>query len=373
MSTSSNTTSRRRVVMAAARYLPLMGGIETHVHEVGTRLARRGWEVTVLTSLPPGNGPAEEEREGLRIVRLPIRAFANSDFYVVPDIARRIAAGGWDLVHVQGCHTAVPPFAMLGAQRGGLPYVVTFHTGGHSQAWRNRIRALQWWLLRPLFAGARKLIGVSRFEATFFQRLLRLPAAQFTVIPNGGLLPPPPGRPPFDDDGLIIASVGRLERYKGHHRVIAALPAMLRCQPNARVWVVGAGPYEGALRALAEREGVADRVRIFAVPPADRAAMSAVYARADVVALLSDYEAHPVAVMEALALRRPVVVMRTSGLAEIAEEGLAGAVDRRSSPEEIAETLLAQVGKPPPPYELPTWDRCVQQLELVYFEALAAR
>lgn len=359
--------------MAAARYLPLMGGIETHIHEVGTRLAQRGWEVTVLTSHLPTDVPSEEERDGLHIIRLPIRAFARSDFYFVPAIARRIAAGGWDLVHVQGCHTFVPPLAMLGARRGGLPYVLTFHTGGHSQSWRNRLRALQWWTLRPLFAGARKLIGVSRFEATFFQRLLRLPANRFTVIPNGGRLPPPPSQPPFPDDGVIVASVGRLERYKGHHRLIAALPALLRREPTARLWIVGAGPYEAALRHQAERLGVGDRVRIFAVPPGDRAAMSAVYARADVVALLSDYEAHPVAVIEALALRRPVVVARTSGLAELADDGLAVAIDPDSAPDSIAATLLAQVGATPPPIEAPTWDQCVQQLEVVYFEVLAAR
>jgi glycosyltransferase involved in cell wall biosynthesis len=358
--------------MAAARYLPLMGGIETHVHEVGTRLARRGWDVTVLTSHAPGTGPAEEERDGLHVIRLPIRAFSGTDFYFVPEITSRIAAGSWDLVHVQGCHTFVPPLAMLGAQRGEVPYVLTFHTGGHSQAWRNHVRALQWWALRPLFAGARKLIGVSRFEARSFQTLLRLPASRFTVIPNGGLLPPAPSRPPVDDDGLIIASVGRLERYKGHHRAIAALPALVRRQPNARLWIVGAGPYEAALRDLAARTGVADRVRIFAVPPGDRAAMSAVYQRADVVTLLSDYEAHPVSVVEALVLRRPVVVARTSGLAEVADDGLALAVAPDSAPETIADAWLAQVGATPPPFELPTWDRCVQRLELVYYEALAA-
>ncbi|GIW08000.1 MAG: N-acetylglucosaminyl-phosphatidylinositol biosynthetic protein Spt14 [Dehalococcoidia bacterium] len=358
--------------MVAARYLPLMGGIETHVHEVGTRLVRRGWDVTILTSHAPGTGDAEEERDGLKIVRLPIRAFQGTDFYFAPDIASRIARGGWDLVHVQGCHTFVPPLAMIGARLGKTPYVLTFHTGGHSAAWRNRVRALQWWAFRPLFARARKLIGVSRFEASYFQSLLRLPASRFTVIPNGGLLPPSPGRPPFDDDGIVIASVGRLERYKGHHRAIAALPALLRRQPNARLWIVGAGPYEQALHEQAAAAGVADRVRIFAVPPGDRAAMSAVYARADVVTLLSDYEAHPVSVVEALVLGRPVVVARTSGLAEIADDGLALAVDPNSSPETIADAWLRQVGTTPPPYELPTWDRCVQRLELVYFEALKA-
>jgi glycogen(starch) synthase len=38
------------VLMVSARYLPFTGGTETHVHEVGTRLAAAGHAVTVLTA-----------------------------------------------------------------------------------------------------------------------------------------------------------------------------------------------------------------------------------------------------------------------------------------------------------------------------------
>jgi len=43
----------------------------------------------------------------------------------------------------------------------------------------------------------------------------------------------------------LIVSGGRLERYKGHHRAIAALPELIRRVPDARLYVVGTGPYEG--------------------------------------------------------------------------------------------------------------------------------
>ena len=46
---------------------------------------------------------------------------------------------------------------------------------------------------------------------------------------------------------------------------------------------------------------------------------------------MSDYEANPVAVMEALALGRKVVVADTSGLSELASEGLATAVPPNAS------------------------------------------
>jgi len=57
-----------------------------------------------------------------------------------------------DLVHVQSYHTLVAPLAMLRALLLRVPYVVTFHGGGHSLGHRNRARRLQRRFLRPCCA-----------------------------------------------------------------------------------------------------------------------------------------------------------------------------------------------------------------------------
>jgi hypothetical protein len=88
-------------------------------------------------------------------------------------------------VHVQGVHTLVAPLAMFAAARSRVPYVVTFHTGGHSSWLRSALRPLQWRTLRPLLAGADRLIGVSAFEAKLFEGTLGLPPWRFVVIANG--------------------------------------------------------------------------------------------------------------------------------------------------------------------------------------------
>src|SRR5579859_2973370 len=179
------------VLMVTPRYFPHMGGIETHVHEVGRRLVRYGVNVTLLTTEPQElyhRFPREVEDEGMRVIR--VKSWPpRRDYYIAPELYSLIKHGKWDLIHCQGCHTFVPPLAMLAARQAKLPYIVTFHTGGHSSPFRNKIRGIQWQLLRPLLAGASKLIGVSRFEADYFRQVLRLPSRQFTVIPNGSTLP----------------------------------------------------------------------------------------------------------------------------------------------------------------------------------------
>lgn len=125
---------------------------------------------------------------------------------------------------------------------------------------------------------------------------------------------------------------------------------------------------EAWLRAVAVGLGVGDRVRIRSVPQEDRASMAAAIRCARAVVLLSDYEAHPVAVMEALALGRPVVVAATSGLTELAAAGLARAVDRDASPATVAAAITRQMDDPLPVERarLPTWDGCAAQLLDIY-------
>ena len=139
-----------------------------------------------------------------------------------------------DLVHCQGYHTLVAPLAMLTALRARIPYVVTFHSGGHGSALRRSVRPLQAWLLRPLLIRAGRLIAVSDFEAALFARRLRIPLGAIEVIPSGVTLPEvedaqSPSGPP------LILSIGRLERYKGHHRVLEAVPAVNEARPGTRL------------------------------------------------------------------------------------------------------------------------------------------
>ena len=357
--------------MVAARYFPYMGGTETHIYEVGRRLARKGYNITILTTMPysqPVPPQKEEVSEGMRIIR--VQAWPpHSDYYIAPKVTSIIKRGAWDIVHCQGCHTFVAPSAMAAAKRAKIPYIVTFHTGGHSSGFRNSLRGIQWRLLCPLLVGASALIGVSYFEAKYFRDLLRREAKQVVIIPNGAALPDLPQAISGEPERTLIVSVGRLERYKGHQRLIAAWPKVRQLLPDAQLLILGSGPYEKALWDQVRENGVTGSVEIRAIPASDRQEMARALKQSSLVALLSDYEAHPVAVMEALALRRPVLVADTSGFKELAEQGLVRAIPLRSSPNEIALAVRQQIEEPLVPPEhlvLPNWDDCTERLETVY-------
>jgi glycosyltransferase involved in cell wall biosynthesis len=358
-----------RILMVAARYLPFMGGIETHIHEVGTRLADLGHSVSVLTTDPAGQYASEENVRGMQVIR--VKAWpARYDLYFAPGIYSRSIEGEWDIVHIQGYHTLVAPLGMMAAIRKRLPFVITFHSGGHSSPLRRAIRRPQHMLLQPLVSRAQRLIGVSQFEADFFSKRMRLPRDRFVVVGNGAHLPKPNAS--VAKASHLVISIGRLERYKGHHRAIEAFPELLRRVPDARLRILGEGPYEQELLKLVQRLGLEERVSIGGVPASERHAIADLLASAGLVVLLSDYEAHPVAVMEALSLRRPVLVSDTSGLHELAEKGLCRAVPADASSSDVAEAMAEEMqsNRKLPDMRLPDWDRCTDDLVGIYRDVL---
>ncbi|HEX8417245.1 MAG TPA: glycosyltransferase family 4 protein [Methylobacterium sp.] len=352
--------------MVAARAFPFSGGIETHIHEVGRRMAERGHRVDVLTADPTGRLPATESVGGVAITR--VRSWPeHRDYCFAPGLLTRMGRD-FDVVHVQGYHTFSAPFGMLGALRRKIPFVLTFHSGGHSSGLRTAIRGAHQRLLGPLAGRAARLVAVSEFEADHFACRMRIPRDRFTVVPNGASLPRPSAPASAGSGGPLIVSLGRLERYKGHHRVIEAFSHVLTTLPQARLRILGEGPYEPSLRALARRLGLEDRIAIGAIPARDRAGMADVLASAALVVLWSDYEAHPVAVMEALSLGRPVVTSDTSGFRELADQDLITAIPLDTAPGEAAKVMVGEILAPRPPagIALPDWEQCTDRLLAIY-------
>jgi glycosyltransferase involved in cell wall biosynthesis len=358
------------VLLVTPRSPLAQGGVERHVMETSRRIAAAGAEVEVLCTEPGGRALAEQRRDGVTIRT--VRAWpAGRDWRLAPRIWREMSRRPWDVVHVQSYHTLVAPLAMLRALTLGVPYVVTFHGGGHSSALRNRTRRAQRRLLRPLLRRAVKLVAVARFEIDEYGGELRLPAERFALIPNGAdlafseLAAASNGQP---DDPPTIASIGRLERYKGHHRVLDALPHVLEREPEARLLIVGSGPYEPVLRRQAQRLGIGPSVEFTSVPADRPAAMAELLGRISLVVLLSEFETHPLVALEAAAAGRRLLVADAGGLAELAEDGFARAIPLDEDPEGVGRAVLEELSQPPPERrpELASWDDCADALLGLY-------
>ena len=157
---------------------------------------------------------------------------------------------------------------------------------------------------------------------------------------------------PGPRDALVIGTVKMMSDTYGIDTLIEAF-ALVRQKLTAMqhplaekvvLRLVGDGPQIGALKALGERLGLADRITFTGWVPYEQ--VPAELAQLDIYAALSRQESFGVAVLEAGAAGRPVVVSDAGGLPEVVRDGVTGLVVPRENPVAAADALLRLVTDP---------------------------
>jgi glycosyltransferase involved in cell wall biosynthesis len=129
--------------------------------------------------------------------------------------------------------------------------------------------------------------------------------------------------------------VGRLERRKG---VDLALEALARV-PEATLDIVGDGCERAALERMARALGVAGRVRFHGHLDDTRE----VLAGADAALSSSREEGLGIALLEAMAMERPVVALPVGGVPEFVKDGETGWLSQARTSEALARAMLDAV------------------------------
>jgi glycosyltransferase involved in cell wall biosynthesis len=181
------------------------------------------------------------------------------------------------------------------------------------------------------------------------------------------------------DDAVVIAAIGRLVRIKRLDRLVDAFAIVAPAVPSSRLYLVGDGAERASLEARVAAAGIGDRV-VFA---GWSAATPDWYAAADVVALTSDREGTPLALIEAAAAGRPVVATDVGGVADVVSDGSTGFVVAADDGSALAARLIAlaldpdlraRLGRDAPIHASGfAADRLVTDLDRLYRELLRDR
>ena len=131
--------------------------------------------------------------------------------------------------------------------------------------------------------------------------------------------------------GSYLLSVGHLIERKGHHIAIEALVAL----PGVTLLIAGSGPEERALKSLASRLGVSDRVHWAGVVP--QAELRWWYSAADVLTLCSSREGWANVLLEAMACGTPVIATDIWGTSEVVSSEAAGRLMERRDARALAD------------------------------------
>lgn len=144
---------------------------------------------------------------------------------------------------------------------------------------------------------------------------------------------PPTPRASLDtpENAPALLTLARLHWKKGIDTLLEALVGL----PGVYAWIAGVGPLEDELKAMAEKLGVADRVRWLGWRT-DRAGL---LAACDIVAFPSRYEPFGNVTIEAWAARKPLVVADAAGPAATVTHEFDALLVSKDNPAALREAL----------------------------------
>jgi PEP-CTERM/exosortase A-associated glycosyltransferase len=143
-------------------------------------------------------------------------------------------------------------------------------------------------------------------------------------------------------DGPVIGFIGSFYDYEGIDDLIAAMPALVARQPDARLLLVGGGPREAALKAQAQASPVAAAIRFVGRVPHHE--VERYYALTDIMAYprkksrLTDLVT-PLKPLEAMAQDKLVAASDVGGHRELITDGVTGRLFAPDDPAACAEAL----------------------------------
>ena len=143
---------------------------------------------------------------------------------------------------------------------------------------------------------------------------------------------------PRPTDGPVVGAVGRLDRQKGFDVLLRALADV----PRARLVLVGDGDERAPLERLAAELGLSERVRFEGWREDPRRYLTTF----DVFALPSRFEGFPLAIIEAMLARLPVVATRVGSVPEAVADGETGLLVPSDDPPALATALRSLLGDP---------------------------
>lgn len=345
----------------------LFGGVERHVLGLISGLAARGVS-TLLILFHDSELAAQARGQGIEPIILSDRN--RSVFATSQQLAQLFRQRNIHVVHVHGYKATV--FCALARRWFSFAMIKTEHglpeptVAGPIRALRNRLYSISDCAATRIAHATVCYVtdGLRKHHAQAHSRLSTV------VIPNGVAnmdrhqFPRPQE---LREDWFNLVVVGRLDLVKGHHLAIEAIAAG-NISRDIHLHIVGDGPRETELLALAESLSIASRTHILGF----RRNIFDYIAHCDALLMPSLHEGLPYTLLEAMALGIPIVASRVGGLAEVIQDESTGLLVPPQHAEALAHAICRLHEKPVLRSQLGSQARRLQQAKYS-LEAMTAR
>lgn len=334
---ASGATIRPKLVYVVNSLNP--GGTEKLVVEMSLAFAPE-FDVEVLCLDEPGLWA-----DTLRVAGIPVHCLWRQpglDLAMPVKLARFLKRTGARIVHAHQCtawfYAALSRFLEAG------PRLLLEEHGRFFPEVKNPKRIF----VNRLLAKRRthRVIAVSEDIRTRLQQYEGLDADQTRVIYNGVKVDPPLTRDArdamrrelgFQPDSFVVGTVGRFDPIKNLPMLVGSMARAAGSCENLRGLLVGDGPVFRDVRALIEREGLSDRVRLTGFRGDARTLIQCM----DLFVLSSVSEGTSMALLEAMASGVPVAVTDVGGNPEVVLNGKTGWVVPSGSVDALSTVIVA--------------------------------
>jgi len=379
-----------RVLLAAQRFPPAIGGVDRHVQALAERLPAEGLEPVVVTTdlrtprpwrrFTPSELPPVTPYPVFRDRPFSLLPLPNDLGIVSPGMLLRLLKEPGALIHAHG-FAQFPTWAgALAASLRRLPLVVTPHSDPGRPRWgRAKFDAL---VRKGTLAPARRVIAETEMERRFLVRV-GVPPERLRVIPGGidlATCPPSSPRERSPAAPLRILFVGRVDfDQKGIDVLLEAAGRLARrtdleWRIVGEIWVP-----PGALAA--RRAQLPPSVHLTITGRRSEPELDAEYRSADILVVPSRFEPFGLVLLEGMARGLPIIASRVGGMPELVGDSGAALWVPPGDPGALAEAIerladdpalrrrLGSAGRPRA--EAFDWARRIPEVVSVYREALA--
>ena len=364
-----------KIGIVTQAYYPYPGGVSEHVHHTAEELRGRGHDVRVITTRFGGDEPDPLVFRIGRAVSVP----ANGSICPVamdPMMGERIRSllddQRFDVLHIH--EPFLPTLCLSVLRNANAPVVGTFHASNE--------RALGYRVFRDrLDRHAARLTHRIAVSGAARRTVERYFPGEYRVIPNGvdvARFADAESLSRLDDGSFNILFVGRMEPRKGAKFLFRALPEIVDAVPNARLIVVGGGPFSMYYCSFLPRGRCREITSFEGFVSAEMLARH--YASADVFCSpATGGESFGIVLLEAMAAGAAIVASDIHGYRDVVEHGRTGLLVRPASPSAVAEGIIrlacdeelreAVVANARAAVRRYAWSRVTAEIEDVYREA----
>jgi phosphatidylinositol alpha-1,6-mannosyltransferase len=322
-----------KVLVIAAEFPPIHGGVATFARNLAEAIAQVGHDVRVVTCV----GEKGTREEGpFTVTRAGTAPFARRYLKLISLITASVLAVRRHRPAIIMCtrlsHDGVAGLALKWLQR--TPYILVVHG---SEVLQHRFHPMRRVIVRRVLRSAVHLIANSNYTREIVVDF-GIPTFRVTVI-HPPLRPEDYVPPNLADvaaverrygleDKRVLLTVGQLTARKGHALVIESLRELLPRYPNLAYAIVGgAGEARPQLEALIDRLGLRDRVVFTGYLPAN--SLKALYSLCELFVmpcreLPHDVEGFGIAFAEANLFGKPVIGGIGGGTADAVRDGETG-------------------------------------------------